>query len=117
MSKEKLAHSVRKDLRLRKQTGEALSEGNWMEELRFYLQDEKNVTLDSLGEDGMKAVSTWFSIRSKRRAGVIGEDIFNKLKSDFGEDFKDIIENGVVKSAIIFITNKTEVTGLVKVTI
>ncbi|MGB6839142.1 MAG: hypothetical protein WBE27_02630 [Microgenomates group bacterium] len=117
MSKEKTPRSLRKHLRAQKQEGEILTKKNWREELTFYLQEKDYDGLSSLGEEGLKAVTEWFGIRSEYRVGLIMLSEFEQRRSEFGRQYNDLLKNGVVREAISFITQKTEVKGLVRISL
>ena len=69
------------------------------------------------GEEGLQAVSEWYSIRSRYRAREMDEEQFKQLRSDFVERYDEVTKNGIVNVAIKFITQKTEVTGLIRTTL
>jgi len=113
MTTERLSQSRRKGIRTLKQEGEILSRKNW----QLLLSEHLETNLGSLGEEGLQAVTVWFTIRSKFSAGVMDEDQFKTLRKEFVGKYDSVIQNGKVSEAIRFITEKTEVTGLTKTTI
>jgi len=114
MSKERRPRGLRKHLRIQKQKGEALTTKNWREELTLYLQEKGHGGLSSLGEEGLEIVTEWFGIRSRYRAGLMSVSEFEQCRSEFGEQYDDLLRNGVIHEAISFISQKTEVKGLVR---
>jgi len=96
-----------------------LSKKNWRGLLQAHLQKEIEgfSGLSALGEEGLQAVTEWFTIRSRFRAHEIDEEEFRQLRSEFGEKYDEVIRNGKVNVAIRFITQKTEVTGLTRTTL
>ncbi len=112
MGKERLSKSERGRIRSLKQSGELLSKKNWKILLTEHLGG-----LGSLGEEGLRAVTKWYGIRSKFRAGEIDREQFELLKDKFSEQYDEVIKNGKVGEAIKFISQKTAVTGLTKTTI
>ena len=119
MDKERAPKGERKHIRILKQQDEVLSKKNWRGLLQDHLQKEIEgfVGLSALGEEGLQAVTKWYSIRSKYRAGEINEEQFKQLRSDFVERYDEVTKNGIVNVAIKFITQKTEVTGLIRTTL
>ena len=73
--------------------------------------------LGSLGEEGLQAVTEWFRIRSRFRAGEIDKEQFELMKDKFSDQYDEVIKNGSVGEAIKFISQKAAVTGLTKTTI
>lgn len=106
-------------IRSLKQQGEVLSKKNWKGLLQEHLQKEIEgfVGLSALGEEGLQAVTEWYRIRSRYRAHEIDEEQFKQLRKEFVEKYDEVTRNGTVNVAIRFITQKTEVTGLVKTTL
>ncbi|KKU48932.1 MAG: hypothetical protein UX67_C0007G0003 [Candidatus Woesebacteria bacterium GW2011_GWF2_46_8] len=93
-----------------------MSNKNWKGLLQAHLQKEiKGFSgLGALGEEGLQAVTVWYTIRSKYRAREINEEEFRQLRGEFGEKYDEVIRNGIVNIAIKFITQKTEVTGMTR---
>lgn len=116
MDKERASKGERAHIRNLKQHDELLSKSNWEELLREHLQREVEgfVGLSALGEEGLQAVREWYHVRSRYRAREINEQEFKKLRSEFAERYDETIRNGTVGIAIRFITQKTELTGLVR---
>ena len=119
MDKERAPKGERKHIRILKQQDEVLSKKNWRGLLRDHLQKEIEgfVGLGALGEEGLQAVTEWYTIRSRFRAREIDEEQFKQLRSDFVERYDEVTKNGIVNVAIKFITQKTEVTGLIRTTL
>jgi len=119
MDKERASKGERKHIRILKQQDEVLSKKNWRGLLQDHLQKEIEgfVGLSALGEEGLQAVTEWYTIRSRFRAREIGEEQFKQLRSDFVERYDEVTKNGIVNVAIKFITQKTEVTGLIRTTL
>ena len=119
MGKERASKGERQHIRNLKQKGEVLSDNNWRGLLQDHLQKiiEGFGGLSALGEEGLQAVTKWYSIRSKYRAGEINEEQFKQLRGDFVESYDEVTRNGAVNVAIKFITQKTEVLGLTRTTI
>lgn len=113
MAKERSSKSERSRIRSLKQSGELLSKKNW----KILLTEHLGIGLGSLGEEGLRAVTKWFGIRSKFRAGEIDKEQFELMKDKFSDQYDEVIRNGKVGEAIKFISQKTAVTGLTKTTI
>jgi len=119
MDNERASKGERSHIRDLKQQGELLSKKNWQELLQGHLQKqiEGFAGLSALGEKGLEAVTEWYGIRSRYRAREINEEQFKQLRGEFIERYDEVTRNGTVGLAIRFITQKTELIGLVRTTL